>query len=51
MWRPPTFDADGNRQPPNNWRSHFEGVYLHALRDVVLTEAELRFGMGVRRSY
>ncbi|TFK96302.1 glycoside hydrolase family 13 protein [Pterulicium gracile] len=25
MWRPPTFDADGNRQPPNNWRSHFEG--------------------------
>jgi oligo-1,6-glucosidase len=25
FWRPPKFDADGNRHPPNNWRSHFTG--------------------------
>ncbi|KAF8055619.1 glycoside hydrolase family 13 protein [Lyophyllum atratum] len=25
IWRPPTFDADGNRHPPNNWRSVFQG--------------------------
>ncbi|CAO1629217.1 unnamed protein product [Parajaminaea phylloscopi] len=23
IWRPPTYDAAGNRQPPNNWRSCF----------------------------
>ncbi|KUJ24483.1 glycoside hydrolase [Mollisia scopiformis] len=23
FWRPPKIDADGNRHPPNNWRSHF----------------------------
>jgi oligo-1,6-glucosidase len=25
FWRPPKIDADGNRHPPNNWRSHFTG--------------------------
>ncbi|KAF9560644.1 glycoside hydrolase family 13 protein [Agrocybe pediades] len=25
VWRPPKFDAAGIRQPPNNWRSVFEG--------------------------
>ncbi|KJZ76587.1 Alpha-glucosidase [Hirsutella minnesotensis 3608] len=25
IWRPPRFDAQGNRQPPNNWESHFQG--------------------------
>ncbi|KLO03941.1 glycosyl hydrolase [Schizopora paradoxa] len=25
IWRPPKYDADGNRLPPNNWRSHFQG--------------------------
>ncbi|KAF9463173.1 alpha-glucosidase [Collybia nuda] len=25
IWRPPKYDAAGNRQPPNNWRSLFEG--------------------------
>ncbi|KAH7326523.1 family 13 glycoside hydrolase [Stachybotrys elegans] len=25
IWRPPRYDADGNRQPPNNWDSHFQG--------------------------
>ena len=41
FWRPAKIDADGNRHPPNNWRSHFSGpawtwdevtgeYYLHA---------------------
>ncbi|KAF9463174.1 glycoside hydrolase family 13 protein [Collybia nuda] len=25
IWRPPKYDAAGNRQPPNNWRSLFQG--------------------------
>ncbi|KAG5651663.1 hypothetical protein H0H81_007886 [Sphagnurus paluster] len=25
IWRPPRFDAEGRRQPPNNWRSVFQG--------------------------
>ncbi|KAJ6513701.1 glycoside hydrolase family 13 protein [Mycena vitilis] len=25
IWRPPKYDADGNRQPPNNWKSVFQG--------------------------
>jgi oligo-1,6-glucosidase len=25
IWRPATYDNDGNRQPPNNWRSNFGG--------------------------
>ncbi|KAF9255899.1 glycoside hydrolase family 13 protein [Marasmius fiardii PR-910] len=25
IWRPPRYDSDGNRRPPNNWRSNFEG--------------------------
>lgn len=25
IWRPAKYDADGKRQPPNNWRSHFGG--------------------------
>ncbi|EDR04678.1 glycoside hydrolase family 13 protein [Laccaria bicolor S238N-H82] len=25
IWRPPRYDDDGNRQPPNNWRSVFQG--------------------------
>ncbi|KLO05750.1 glycoside hydrolase, partial [Schizopora paradoxa] len=25
IWRPPKYDADRNRLPPNNWRSHFQG--------------------------
>lgn len=25
IWKPPKYDADGNRQPPNNWRSYFSG--------------------------
>ncbi|CEJ81705.1 Putative Glycoside hydrolase family 13 [[Torrubiella] hemipterigena] len=25
IWRPPRYDAQGNRQPPNNWESHFQG--------------------------
>jgi len=40
FWRPAKYDADGNRHPPNNWRSHFtvsawtwdentEEYYLH----------------------
>lgn len=41
FWRPAKIDADGNRHPPNNWRSHFsvpawtwdevtEEYYFHA---------------------
>lgn len=25
FWKPPRYDADGNRQPPNNWTGHFQG--------------------------
>lgn len=25
IWQKPKYDADGNRLPPNNWRSHFSG--------------------------
>ncbi|KAF3938833.1 Alpha-glucosidase [Dactylella cylindrospora] len=25
IWRPPRFDTEGNRQPPNNWASAFGG--------------------------
>ncbi|KAL7799130.1 family 13 glycoside hydrolase [Trichoderma ceciliae] len=25
IWRPPKYDAQGRRQPPNNWESHFQG--------------------------
>ncbi|KAJ7131246.1 glycoside hydrolase family 13 protein [Mycena epipterygia] len=25
IWRPPRYDADGNRQPPNNWKAQFQG--------------------------
>ncbi|RCK65951.1 Alpha-glucosidase [Candida viswanathii] len=25
IWKPPRFDAEGNRHPPNNWGSYFSG--------------------------
>ena len=25
IWKKPKYDADGNRQPPNNWLSYFSG--------------------------
>lgn len=25
IWRPPRYDDEGNRHPPNNWRAHFQG--------------------------
>ncbi|CAM1507213.1 Fc.00g068540.m01.CDS01 [Cosmosporella sp. VM-42] len=25
IWKPPKYDLEGNRQPPNNWKSVFEG--------------------------
>lgn len=25
VWKPPKYDADGNRHPPNNWGSYFSG--------------------------
>lgn len=25
VWKPAKYDADGNRQPPNNWQGHFQG--------------------------
>lgn len=25
FWKPPKYDAEGNRQPPNNWTGHFQG--------------------------
>ena len=28
VWRPPKYDANGNRQPPNNWQGHFQGKSL-----------------------
>lgn len=29
FWRPPRYDADGNRREPNNWRSIFGGSAWH----------------------
>jgi glycosidase len=26
IWRKPKYDAQGRRQPPNNWQSHFQGI-------------------------
>lgn len=26
IWRKPRYDAEGNRQPPNNWVAHFQGT-------------------------
>lgn len=26
IWRKPRYDAEGNRQPPNNWGGHFQGM-------------------------
>ena len=26
IWKKPRYDADGNRQPPNNWMSYFSGT-------------------------
>ena len=28
IWKPARFDAQGNRQPPNNWVSHFQGTSI-----------------------
>nr|GAT60433.1 glycoside hydrolase family 13 protein [Mycena chlorophos] len=25
IWRPPRYDADGTRHPPNNWKAQFQG--------------------------
>ncbi|KAL3419116.1 trehalose-6-phosphate hydrolase [Phlyctema vagabunda] len=25
VWKKPSYDEQGNRQPPNNWESHFQG--------------------------
>ncbi|PHH93138.1 hypothetical protein CDD83_1 [Cordyceps sp. RAO-2017] len=25
IWKPPKYDGQGKRQPPNNWESHFQG--------------------------
>jgi len=25
IWRPPKYDAAGNRHPPNNWKAQFQG--------------------------
>ncbi|KAF8953558.1 glycoside hydrolase family 13 protein [Flammula alnicola] len=25
VWRPPKYDSSGNRHPPNNWQSNFQG--------------------------
>ncbi|KAL2217801.1 alpha-amylase [Thermoascus aurantiacus ATCC 26904] len=44
IWRPPKYDAEGNKQPPNNWESAFGGsawtwdeeaqeYYLHLFGD------------------
>jgi glycosidase len=27
VWKPAKYDEQGNRQPPNNWVSHFQGTY------------------------
>lgn len=50
IWRPPKYDAQGNRQPPNNWTSHFQGIHLpgHEL-PIFLTLTRQR--LGIRRGH
>lgn len=28
FWKPPKYDSEGNRQPPNNWMGHFQGTHI-----------------------
>ncbi len=45
IWRPPKYDSEGNRHPPNNWRSVFEGngnMYIP-----LFFVERLRFRMGL----
>lgn len=28
VWKPAKYDEQGNRQPPNNWVSHFQGMSI-----------------------
>lgn len=28
IWKPARLDSQGNRQPPNNWVSHFQGTSI-----------------------
>jgi glycosidase len=32
IWKPARFDTQGNRQPPNNWQSHFQGTSIVILK-------------------
>lgn len=36
VWKPAKYDENGNRQPPNNWVSHFQGMHLAVLRGRIL---------------
>lgn len=38
IWRKPRYDEKGQRQPPNNWKSHFEGGFgsVASLRSCML---------------
>lgn len=62
IWKKPKFDARGNRQPPNNWQSHFQGMFgSHQVQptwqSLSLTSVpdprppRNRQRMGVRRSH
>lgn len=31
IWKPAKYDEQGNRHPPNNWVSHFQGIYYPEL--------------------
>lgn len=33
VWKPPKYDEQGNRQPPNNWISHFQGMCILNIGD------------------
>ena len=42
IWRPPRYDEHGQRKPPNNWKSIFQGMQLfNLLRHSIFTK---RFG-------
>jgi hypothetical protein len=61
IWRPPKYDKDGNRKPPNNWKSVFQGGYyftdilsihypisiIRNLSESSLTDLCHRFGLGL----
>jgi len=46
VWRPPRFDEQGNRHPPNNWMSHFQGTYHSYIKPIESHAHQLQAALG-----